>query len=44
MLEPTIKETITAGAQLIAKTLLTLMEEPETLQAIKEEFVKTVKH
>ncbi len=44
MLEPTIKETITEGAQLIAKTLLTLMEEPEVLKAIKEEFNSSVKH
>ena len=44
MLEPTIKETITEGAQLIAKTLLTLMEEPQVLADIKAEFEHTVKH
>lgn len=44
MLEPTIKDTITEGAQLITKTLLTLMEEPAVLAAIKAEFARTVKH
>lgn len=44
MLEPTIKDTIIEGAQLITRTLLTLMVEPQVLAAIKAEFAHTVKH
>ncbi len=44
MLEPTIKDTIIEGAQLITRTLLTLMAEPQVLTAIKAEFDRTVKH
>ncbi len=41
MLEPTIEQTIVDGANIIGRTLLRLVETPDILQEIVDEFNET---